>query len=78
MNIVKKWQIISYLEYIGVLLAAIGFTCLSTGYMLVGFILGLISCLFLIVYFYIFNMRGLLALQFYFLCANVYGIFNNL
>jgi len=65
-------------EYIGVLLAAVGFTCLSVGYLFIGFIVGFASCVFLIVYFNYYKMNGLLALQFYFLCANVYGIFNNL
>jgi len=66
------------LEYIGVSLAAVGFSCLSLGYMLEGFILGLLSCGFLIIYFKYFKMDGLLVLQLFFLCANILGIFNNL
>lgn len=65
------------LEYIGVILAAIGFTCLSTGFMLGGFILGVISCLFLISFFKYKKLNGLLALQIYFLFANIIGIYNN-
>ena len=65
------------LEYIGVLLAAVGFSCLSFNIPLVGFGLGLISCMFLIIYFKYNNMQGLFLLQIYFLCANIYGIFNN-
>ena len=65
-------------EYIGVTLAAIGFTMLSLGYLFAGFMTGFVSCVFLIIYFNHFKMNGLLALQFYFLCANIYGIFNNL
>jgi len=65
------------LEYIGVSLAAVGFSCLSLGYMLAGFILGLLSCLFLIVFFKYNKMNGLLALQMYFFFANIIGIYNN-
>jgi hypothetical protein len=65
------------LEYIGTLLAAIGFTCLSFGYLLIGFILGFISCSILATYFKHFKMKGLLALQLYFFFANILGIYNN-
>jgi len=64
-------------EYIGVSLAAVGFSCLSLGYMLAGFILGLLSCLFLIIFFKHNKMNGLLSLQLFFLCANILGIYNN-
>jgi len=66
------------LEYIGVLLAAVGFSCLSVGYLFIGFIVGLLSCGFLIVFFNYNKMNGLLALQVFFLCANILGIFNNI
>jgi len=64
-------------EYIGVMLAAVGFTCLSIGYLFAGFIIGFASCVFLIVFFKYNKMNGLLALQLFFLCANILGIFNN-
>jgi len=66
------------LEYIGVFFAAAGFACLSLGFMFAGFLLGFISCAFLILYFNKNKMNGLLCLQFYFLLFNIYGIFNNL
>jgi len=65
-------------EYIGVTFAAVGFTSLSSGYLLMGFLLGVVSCLFLITYFKLVKMNGLLALQIFFLFANLNGIFNNL
>ena len=67
------------LEYAGTLLAAVGFTMLSMGFLLYGFVTGLLSCLFLIAYFSLhhFNMKGLLALQVFFLCVNILGIYNN-
>jgi len=63
-------------EYLGVALAAIGFTLLSAGIYLPGFVIGFFSCLILIPYFQIRYQFGLAILQFYFLCANIYGIFN--
>lgn len=68
------------LEYTGTLLAAIGFLCLSMGYLLAGFIIGLISCVSLIAYFSLhhFNMKGLLMLQLFFFCVNILGIYNNI
>jgi len=65
------------LEYIGVLLAAIGFACLSLGYLFAGFAIGFFSSIFLIIYFNYYKMNGLMALQFYFIIFNIYGIFNN-
>lgn len=65
------------LEYIGVTLAAIGFLCLSNSLLLAGFIIGLLSCLFLITYFKLSKLNGLLLLQIFFLFANINGIYNN-
>ena len=61
-------------EYIGVTLAALGFACLSLGYMLVGFGLGTISCFFLIYLFVKTRQRGLFLLQCYFLVFNLIGL----
>jgi len=66
------------LEYIGVSFAAVGFSCLSMGYLLAGFILGLLSCVFLIAFFKFNKLNGLLALQVFFFFANLNGIYNNL
>jgi len=65
------------LEYVGTIFAAIGFTLLSIGLLYGGFILGVISCLFLISFFKIQKLNALLALQCFFLCANILGIYNN-
>lgn len=74
----KKGQEMKTLEYIGVFLAAAGFGLLSTGYHLAGFIVGLISCIFLVIYFYKFKQFGLFSLQIYFSFANIIGIFTNI
>jgi len=66
-----------WLEYIGVLLAGIGFSLLSIGILKIGFILGFISCLLLITFFKHNKLNGLLALQTFFLFVNVFGIYNN-
>ncbi len=63
-----------WLEYSGVFLAAIGFTCLSAGFMLWGWTLGIISCCLLIPYFYYNSQLGLFSLQSYFFAANIYGL----
>lgn len=70
-------QKIKLLEYMGTLWAGIGFMCLSVGYMFIGFSLGVISCLFLISFFKIMKLNALLALQIFFLFANIIGIYNN-
>lgn len=77
MNIVKKWRLISWLEYAGTLFAAIGFSCLSFGYLLTGFVLGLLSTICLIIYFNIHKMKSLLLLQIFFFIVNLIGIYNN-
>lgn len=65
------------LEYMGTLLAGIGFMCLSVGYMFIGFLLGVISCLFLISFFKVMKLNALLCLQVFFLFANILGMYNN-
>jgi len=63
------------LEYIGVTLAAIGFACLSLGYLGIGFAIGLFSCAALILYFEETKQKGLLLLQFYFAVFNLIGVY---
>ena len=53
-----------WLELIGVILAGVGFGLLSTGYLKNGFIVGLFSCLFLLVFFCKNNEAITLSLQF--------------
>lgn len=65
------------LEYTGTIFAAVGFTLLSVGLLYGGFILGAISCLFLITFFKLQKLNALLGLQVFFLFANLLGIYNN-
>jgi hypothetical protein len=66
-----------WLEFIGVLLAAVGFGMLSTGLLKIGFLLGFLSCCLLIPFFFLNKMNFLLTLQSYFAIMNVLGIYNN-
>ena len=65
------------LEYMGVFCAAVGFACLSMGFMLWGFGLGIMSCFCLIPYFALTKQNGLFILQVYFLIFNILGVINN-
>lgn len=65
-------------EFIGVLLAATGFSMLATGVYDVGFLIGLASCAILIPYFFIKNQYFLFTLQGYFAIMNSVGFINNI
>ena len=72
---VKRGNKMKSLEYIGVFFAAVGFACLSIGYMALGFGLGIISCFCLIPYFVFYTgQRGLFLLQSYFMVFNFWGL----
>ena len=66
------------LEYGGVLLAMGGFLCLASGFLLVGFMLGLLSTIFLFSFFVKVGIKSQMGLQVFFMCANVLGILNNM
>ena len=63
-------------EYFGTFLAALGFSLLSFGLYSSGFIVGIVSCFFLIFLFKNTGQRGLFLLQCFFLIANINGVFN--
>ena len=65
-------------EFIGVILAATGFSMLATGVYEVGFLIGLGSCAILMPYFFIKKQNFLLLLQGYFAIMNLVGLFNNI
>jgi len=66
------------MQFIGSLLAAIGFSCLSFTFYLEGFIIGLLSCLFLVGYFKATGQYSLFFLQLFFSTANLIGIYNQI
>ena len=67
-----------WLELVGVIFAAVGFGMLSTGYLLSGFCLGLVSCSLLIPVFYKNKLYLVLTLQAYFATMNSIGIWGNI
>ena len=64
-------------ELLGTVFAASGFTLLSFGRLKYGFMVGLVSCMILIPYFYENNQIYLLTLQCFFATMNIVGIVRN-
>lgn len=64
------------MQRIGSILAASGFSCLSLTLTKTGFLLGIISAIILIKYFYDTKQKDLLNLQVFFLIAGVVGFYN--
>jgi len=65
-----------YFEYVGTFFAAVGFGLLSSRHYFGGFIVGIISCLFLLILFKKTRQHSLFLLQSYFLIANSFGVWN--
>jgi nicotinamide riboside transporter PnuC len=66
------------LETLGTAFAASGFALLSFNLALYGFAFGLVSCCLLIPVLKKNKLHSLLALQVFFTCANIVGLFNNI
>lgn len=66
------------LEYLGTALAACGFLLLSENNMLLGFLLGLASCVALFPVLLKNKLIPLFLLQVFFTCVNINGILNNI
>lgn len=64
------------LEYIGVALAVIAYLLIVTGNLLEGFCLGGIASTLLAIYFLQIKSHASAGLQSFFICANMFGIFN--
>jgi len=77
MALLIRGESMKFYEFFGALLAGIGFGMLSFGFYFTGFILGSLSCIFLIIYFVATKQHSLLTLQAYFSIMNVIGIINN-
>lgn len=65
------------MEIIGTICAATGFFLLSEGFYLVGFIIGIISCLWLFPVLLKNKLIPLFCLQLFFFAVNINGILNN-
>jgi len=64
------------LEYLGVLITMVAYAIIVHGNLQAGFIVGILGNFVLGAYFVKAKLNGLLSLQIYFLCANIYGLYN--
>lgn len=63
-------------EYVGVMISMVAYYLLVTGHILIGATLGIIASACLIIYFGTIRSFPSLGLQFYFVCANLYGLYS--
>ena len=63
-------------EYIGVMAAVIAYLMIVTGNLSTGFMVGAVASFSLAVYFITIKSLPSIGLQFFFICANIYGLFN--
>ena len=62
------------LEYLGVMITMAAYAIIVMGDLQTGFIIGLLGNFVLGIYFWKFQQNGLLGLQTYFACANMFGL----
>ena len=63
-------------EYIGVMCSIVAYYLIVTGNLTMGFTIGIIASSSLIIYFTTIKSLASLGLQFFFVCANMYGLSN--
>jgi len=63
-------------EYVGVLLTMAAYAILVQGDLHTAFLVGIFGNLILGIFLMSKKLFGLLGLQFYFACANIYGLYN--
>ena len=73
----EKGNKMKLLEYLGVMITMAAYAIIVLGDYQTGFIVGIAVNFVLGAYFIKAGLNGLLALQVYFLAANVYGVFIN-
>ena len=73
----EKGNKMKLLEYLGVMITMAAYAIIVLGDYQTGFIVGIAGNFVLGAYFIKAGLNGLLALQVYFLAANVYGVFIN-
>ena len=61
-------------EYVGVMLTMFAYLMIVTGNLQLGFIIGLAGNFALFVFAYSQKLKGILGLQFFFACANIYAL----
>ena len=63
-------------EYIGVLLTMAAYAILVQGDLHTAFLVGIMANVVLAIFFLSSKLFAMLGLQFYFTCANIYGLYN--
>ena len=63
-------------EYIGVMCSVVAYMLIVTGNLNLGFTIGIIASSALIIYFTTIKSLPSIGLQFFFVCANMYGLTN--
>ena len=63
-------------EYIGVMAAVIAYIMIVTGSLSTGFFIGAVASFSLVIYFITIKFWPSMGLQFFFICANIYGLSN--
>lgn len=63
-------------EYIGVMSAVVAYLMIVTGNLSTGFMLGAVASFSLLIYFITIKSFPSMGLQFFFICANMYGLSN--
>ena len=63
-------------EYIGVMAAIVAYIMIVTGSLSTGFMLGAVASFSLAVYFITIKSWASTGLQTFFICANIYGLYN--
>ena len=62
-------------EYLGVMASMVAYYLIATGSLTIGFKIGIIASLALLVYFVTIKSWGMLGLQLYFIGANILGLY---
>lgn len=63
-------------EYIGTLIAVVAYLNIVAGVLTTGFVLGVLASSLLALYFVSIKSYASMGLQFFFICANIFGIVN--
>jgi drug/metabolite transporter (DMT)-like permease len=63
-------------EYIGVMISVVAYYLIVTGELELGFTLGLLASSCLVAYFGYIKSVPSVMLQMFFICANIYGLYN--
>ena len=63
-------------EYLGVMASMVAYYLIATGSLTIGFKIGIIASVALVIYCISIKSWGMFTLQLYFICANIFGLYN--